>query len=153
MNQHLTLLLCLLLLFPPGWALAAPGPTLSSSTELARAGNYQLRWSHESPMVETYRLERASDPLFINSVLIYQGADRATVVSGRSNGLMHYRVRAQFSDGSQSDWSDPISVSVQHHSLRQALLLFALGALVFIATTALIFTGNRAHQRDLERPS
>lgn len=155
MKQRLVSLLCLLLLATPsavlilpGVALAMPGPILSSTTELARAGNYQLRWGHESPMVHTYRLERADNPLFTNSVIVYEGADRATVVSGRSDGVMHYRVRAQFADGSITDWSEATNVTVQHHSLTQALLLFALGALVFVATILLIITGNRAHQRE-----
>ena len=161
MKQRLVSLLCLLFLAAPGvmfvlpgsslaaaGAALAAGPSLTSTTELARAGNYQLRWGHESPMVHAYRLERADNPLFSNSVLVYEGADRATVISGRSDGVMHYRVRAQFSDGSVTDWSEPTSVTVQHHPLTQALLLFALGALVFVATIVLIITGNRTHQRD-----
>lgn len=157
MKQRLASLLCLLLLAAPGTivpgvALAMPGPILSSTTELARAGNYQLRWVHESPMVQAYRLERANNPLFTNSVVVYEGADRATVISGRGDGVLHYRVRAQFADGNVTEWSETTSVTVQHHPLTQAFLLFALGALVFVATTLLIITGNRSHQREQASP-
>jgi hypothetical protein len=125
-----------------------PAPGLSASTGVARDGSFQLRWSLDDADVVYYRIEEAIDPEFREAVTLYQGADRATVISGRGDGTFHYRVRATLADGGRSAWSEPEAVEVAHHPLWQALALFSLGALVFLATVALIVAGTRAERRE-----
>ncbi|OOG28089.1 hypothetical protein B1C78_02380 [Thioalkalivibrio denitrificans] len=129
----------------------APAPTLSVSNDLARAGYYQLRWSLDDVDVVHYRVEESTDADFRETDVLYEGADRATVISGRSDGTFHYRVRAELADGTRTDWSDPQAVQVAHHPFGQAVFLFILGGVVFLATVILIIAGTRADRRERQR--
>ncbi|WP_242467178.1 hypothetical protein [Ectothiorhodospira shaposhnikovii] len=130
----------------PSPTLAQNVPTLDSTTQTARAGYYQLRWGMEDADGAIYRLEESRSADFQTAQILYEGADRATVISGRSDGTFHYRVQATLPDTTRSPWSSPLTVEVAHHSLLQALTLFVIGAVVFLATLALIVTGTRRHQ-------
>ncbi|SEL01703.1 hypothetical protein [Ectothiorhodospira marina] len=135
----------LTLLLPPLLA-SAPKPDLESTSDLARAGYYQLRWSLDEGEVDRFRLEEATADDFSDARIFYEGADGATVISGRSNGTFHYRVRARMEDGSQTEWSDAQRVEVKHHSIAQAFGIFTLGGLVFVATAGIIAFGTRANR-------
>jgi hypothetical protein len=50
-------------------------------------------------------------------------------------------------NGTRSDWSEPTRVEVVHHPLGQAIGLFLLGGVVFLATVGLIVAGSRAERR------
>lgn len=130
---------CVLLL---AW-LAAPvlaAPSLESDTRLATAGYYQLQWS--DPAGGEYELQEAREADFAAPLTLYRGPDRATTLTGRSDGLYHYRLRSLRPDG-PGPWSEALRVEVRHHPLSRALLFFAMGALVFFATLAAILAGNR----------
>ncbi|AHE99615.1 signal peptide protein [Thioalkalivibrio paradoxus ARh 1] len=131
----------------PAAGAGAAAPEISSSAELARAGYYQLRWVLDEADVARYRVEEDSDPGFPDPVALYEGADRATVVSGRSDGIFHYRARATLADGSESAWSETLTVEVAHHPRAQAFGIFTVGGLVFLATAGLIVAGTRAERR------
>ncbi|AHK79339.1 hypothetical protein M911_09485 [Ectothiorhodospira haloalkaliphila] len=135
-----------LFLLPVPILAEAPKPHLESTTDLARAGYFQLRWSLDEGEVDHFRLEEATEEDFSDAQVFYQGADGATVISGRSNGTFHYRVRAQLDDGSQTDWSQTQSVEVRHHSIAQAFGIFTLGGVVFLATAGVIAFGTRANR-------
>ncbi|ANB03922.1 hypothetical protein ECTOBSL9_2846 [Ectothiorhodospira sp. BSL-9] len=135
-----------LLLAPAPLLANAPKPDLESTTDLARAGYFQLRWSLDEAEVDHFRLEEATDEDFSDARVFYEGADGASVISGRSNGTFHYRVRAQLDDGTQTDWSETQSVEVRHHSIAQAFGIFTLGGVVFLATAAVIAFGTRANR-------
>ncbi|SEQ49052.1 hypothetical protein SAMN05421693_13615 [Ectothiorhodospira magna] len=132
-----------IILLMPASVFAQGVPTLDVSTQMARAGYYQLRWGLEGADGTLYRLEESRYDDFRQVRVLYEGADRATVISGRSDGIFHYRVRATVADGGHSPWSEPLMVTVAHHSLGQALTLFLTGAVVFLATIALIVTGRK----------
>lgn len=86
---------------------------------------------------------------------LYTGADRATTRTGIPNGRYAYRARAfmavrtvQDADSAAPDtaataWSPPVVVEVRHHALGKALGFLALGAVIFLATLALILAGSR----------
>ncbi|MCG5501703.1 hypothetical protein [Ectothiorhodospira lacustris] len=131
------------ILMMPSLALAQAVPTLDATTQIARAGYYQLRWGMTGADGAVYRLEESRSMDFSEPQVLYEGADRATVISGRSDGTFHYRVQATLADDARSDWSPPLTVEVRHHALYQALALFGVGAFVFLATIALIVTGRR----------
>ncbi|MCG6899712.1 MAG: hypothetical protein LJE75_06875 [Gammaproteobacteria bacterium] len=117
-------------------------PRLSSDTDTATAGFYRLEWQSAAELVE---LQEATDAGFEFATTIYTGPDRATVLSGKSDGTRYYRVRAN--DASQnSPWSNPIAVTVVHHSLSRALLFLFMGIFVFLAIVTVVVRGP-AHKR------
>jgi len=113
--------------------------TIEADTELATAGYYQLRWTAATADVQVEVSEPDSDDWRI----IYSGPDRARVVSGQTDGTRVYRVRG-IGATEPSAWSAPVRVTVVHHSLQRALLFFGVGAVVFLATLALIVRGARS---------
>jgi hypothetical protein len=119
---------------------AHPGraATLESSTEESAEGYYQLSWQAEEPI----RLVEAEDASFSEPRILYAGADSGRVVSGKPNGRWYYRLEAA---GAPRVLSETVVVTVRHHSLGRAFGFFALGAIVFAATLALIAIGSRRH--------
>lgn len=140
--------------FSPAWAATQEAPALESTSTEAKAGYYQLKWSLEGASdIDRFTLQEARGGDFASAEVFYEGADRATVISGRRDGNYHYRVRAVFQDGSHSPWSTPLEVKVHHHSTAQAFGLFFLGGIVFFATAGMIAAGSSAQRRaepDLE---
>lgn len=122
---------------------AAPAPALESDVAAATAGFYRLVWSDAGAGVPTYELQESADDSFAAPRTVYEGADQATVLSGKPDGEYRYRVRARLGDGSVTAWSEPVTVTVAHHPLSRAFGFFAAGAIVFLATLVLIVGGNR----------
>ena len=114
-------------------------PQLEADTSLATAGYYQLRWTADTPEV---RIEE-TDGHSAAANLVYKGLDRATLLSGLADGRRTYRAGAIGEDGSVVAWSEPVTVTVDHHPLSRALTFFAIGAVVFFATLILIVSGAR----------
>lgn len=123
------------------------------------AGHYQLRWQEEPPPNKAQAVKPDAKPKPAATVrvqelaadgtpprLIYEGKDRATVLSGMSNGRRTYRVGIVGADGAVTHWSAPLEVSVTHHSISRALTFFAIGAIVFGATLILIIAGARRYR-------
>jgi hypothetical protein len=118
-------------------------PRIEVDTTLATAGYYTLRWSAAATEVEVAAFgDPDSSPDSGVTKLIYTGSDRATVLSGQTDGTRVYRVRA-IGTGGVSAWSEPVTVTVAHHSLSRALTFLTVGAVVFLATLALIVRGAR----------
>ncbi len=134
----LTISLLLTGLFGAGAALAQSPPLLTSDSELATAGNFRLSWQTTARSVE---LQQADNAEFVAARTVYRGPDRAMVVSGKPDGDWYFRVRSLNTDQAGS-WSDPVKVTVSHHSLGRALAFLLLGFVVFVATIALIARGT-----------
>ncbi|MCG5536368.1 hypothetical protein [Ectothiorhodospira mobilis] len=139
----------LLLALSPAWGATQGAPVLESTSTEAKAGYYQLQWALEGAEadIDRFILQEARGGDFASAEIFYEGADRATVISGRRNGDYHYRVRAVFKDGSRSPWSPPLTVQVHHHSTAQAFGLFFLGGVVFFSTAGMIAAGSSAQRR------
>ncbi len=123
------LLVCL------GASLAAPklaAAALDADQTESREGYFQLFWEADEPV----RLVEAGTADFSDPVVLYTGADTGHVVSGKPDGVYHYRIESA-ADGSVL--AEPVTVTVRHHSLGRALAFFALGAAVFLATLGVIF--------------
>lgn len=135
-------LLCLVcLLATQAWA----DLQLSVSSRTATAGNYQLSWQSDTPAPQ-FELQESHVEDFSDSHTLYQGNDTSSAISGRANGHYYYRVRLLDSQSAPlSDWSQPIAVTVEHHSLSRAFAFFFLGLLVFVITVVTILRGNRRH--------
>jgi hypothetical protein len=114
--------------------------TLEADSDVATAGFFQLTWTSDGPV----QLQESRQPDFSAARVIYAGADAARVISGKPDGDWYYRVRPA---GTQvtAPWSEPIRITVAHHSLGRALTFFAVGAIVFAATLGLIIHGSRQH--------
>jgi hypothetical protein len=119
----------------------ANSPLLKTDSELATAGYFQLSWSGDEG--RGYVLQQSGSIDFSNALTIYQGPDTASLISGRANGTYYYRIRY---DDQADGWSDVTRVEVSHHQLSRAFMFFILGAIVFVATLAVVVTGNRAHK-------
>lgn len=113
---------------------------LSTDTTLATAGYYRLSWAADTPLVAIEERNPASGAARV----LYTGPDRATLISGQASGTQIYRAGEIGPDGEVSAWSEAVTVTVEHHPLNRALAFFAVGALVFSATTVLIVHGARS---------
>ena len=113
--------------------------TLSSSTQNATAGYFQLSWEAEPPL-DAFVLQESTREDFSTSQTIYRGPDLATVISGRPDSTYYYRVH---DDANPRNTSNTAEVMVAHHPLRHAFAFFGVGAVVFAATLLLILRGNR----------
>lgn len=129
----------LLFLLPVLSANAAETIMLSSDQSVSTAGYYQLSWQMKNASPGTiYVVEQtAADPEVTQQ--IYRGSDTATMISGKPDGSYQYVVRAD--DGSA--YSNPLTVTVAHHSLASAFNFFIIGVVVFIFILLAILHGNR----------
>jgi len=127
------LLLCLIGIAP------VSAITLTTSSETATAGYFQLSWQGEQTG-DQFVLEESTSADFSTAKILYRGADLATVISGKADNVYYYQVRSQ---ANPANTSNTVKVTVAHHPLRNAFGFFSLGAIVFIATLLLIFFGNR----------
>jgi hypothetical protein len=114
-------------------------PRLFVNNTIATAGFFRLQWETQSKQVE---LQVATNPEFQNPTTAYIGPDRATVISGKPDGTLYYRVRA-LDTPKPSPWSESVIVEVRHHSLPRALMFLTLGVLVFLITVTMIVLGVR----------
>ena len=89
-----------------------------------------------------FDLQRATKKDFSGARTFYRGPDRATYISGLSDGTYYYRIREIRPDGLSSMWSPPVEVIVEHHSLNLAFTLFGIGAVVFVMTVFVVVRGE-----------
>lgn len=99
-------------------------------------GHVRLDWTATRPGA-VYVVQGSMDKDFADPNVIYSGPDLATFLSGLKDGVYYYRVRS-----SQSTWSEPVRLHVQHQSLSLALALFCTGAVVFSLTVWVVIHGN-----------
>jgi len=119
----------------------AQAATLEADQYASSEGFYQLRWEAEEPV----RLVEARSPGFVDAETLYTGSDSAHVVSGKPDGSFYYRLES--AEGGQV-LSEPVMVTVRHHSLGRALAFFAIGAIVFVSTLGLIaFSSSGSDER------
>jgi hypothetical protein len=126
-----------LLISGTGYA-GGQAPRLSVDNAVASAGFFRLSWETDAKRVE---LQVDSSPDFQDPTTSYIGPDRATVISGKPDGTLYYRIRA-LGNPSSGLWSEPVMVEVRHHSLARALMFLSLGILVFSITVIVIVRGS-----------
>jgi hypothetical protein len=100
------------------------------------AGHVRLTWELVANReVEVQQSTRAD---FSDAFTVYRGYEGATFLSGFDNGTYYFRARAE-----GGGWSEPVSLTVSHHSLRLAFFLFGVGAIVFLLTVLVVVKGAR----------
>lgn len=144
MGSHLQPFLILLVtwicLLMAGVSLAqAAVPRLSVNSEVATAGFFRLSWEADAVRVE---LQQAANPEFHSARTLYIGPDRATVISGKPDGVWYYRMRT-VDAGRSGQWSESLAVTVSHHSLGRAVAFFALGVVIFLGILVVVVRGAR----------
>jgi hypothetical protein len=116
--------------------LGAP-PDLETDNPNATAGYYVLSWSGAQGPYDLIEESSASD----EPRVLYSGPDSAMLISGKPDGRYVYRVRTQ----GDPVWSEPVTVTVEHHPLLRAWTFFAHGALVFFSTLLVVLRGGRSN--------
>jgi hypothetical protein len=116
---------------------------LTSDSEVATAGFFQLRWQSNSP--GPWQLQESENSDLKDYKVIYSGPDLARVISGKSNGIYYYQVVAIKNPVSEK--SNIIKVTVAHHPLTNAFIFFIVGALIFLAILFSILKGNRTNNQ------
>ncbi|MFG0267894.1 MAG: hypothetical protein ACF8AM_22485 [Rhodopirellula sp. JB055] len=77
--------------------------------------------------------------------VVYEGTLPIAFVSGLPDGTYLYHVEALNSEGEVVARSEtPATVQVQHWPVWQAMVLLAVGAVVFLAVVAVIVRGTRS---------
>lgn len=138
----------------PGSAQEAPGsvtPQLPSPafdndpSNFTNSGSIKLTWSPGDVDADNsdiqFELQRATSSDFADARPCYHGPDRATYISGLADGDYYFRLREYISGGAHSEWSQPVEVKVEHHSLNLAFTLFGIGGLVFALTLIVVVRG------------
>ncbi|WMJ74476.1 fibronectin type III domain-containing protein [Cytophagaceae bacterium ABcell3] len=116
-------------------------------TQYSNDGHIRISWEAQKAENSEFQfeLQRSEKEDFSDATIIYKGPETATFTSGLSNGTYFFRIRTN-NNNNTSQWSEPMQLIVEHHSLNKALWLAALGATVVLATVAVIVTGNRKQE-------
>ena len=88
-----------------------------------------------------FELQRTEHDDFSDAKKYYRGPDRATYISGLSDGNYYFRLREVNEARAVSGWSAPVTVVVEHHSLTLAFTLFGIGGFVFALTVLVVLRG------------
>jgi hypothetical protein len=99
-------------------------------------GYLDLSW--KNPERLTLSLERSASQDFATFTGLYYGRGSQLFVSGLQNGTYFFRLRNQ-----ESKTLDTLRITVKHHSLSYALLLFLLGGVSFLMVCLVIMRGER----------
>ncbi|MCJ2186883.1 hypothetical protein [Novosphingobium beihaiensis] len=122
------------MLLAPVPATAAAPPRFTSPDALSSdSGHAAVEWQADGPVT----LEMTQDGNAAPRVL-YSGHNHSLFISGLANGT--YRLRLTDAAGQSSP---PLLLTVAHQSLSRALMLVALGAVIFLSIVAVIFRGAR----------
>lgn len=111
---------------------------LTASSTTSTDGVVVLSWQNKGASVFVQQAVHSPDSFST----IYHGKDQSTVLSGLSNADYFFRLGIA-QQNAEINYSEPVKVSVEHHSLSKAWFFFTLGAVVFIATIGLIVSGSR----------
>ena len=113
-----------------------PAPVLTlAKGGISEDGHVKLVWVHRKEGTEV-EVQQAENENFEAAKTIYRGQDKATFISGLENGTYYYRIRHV-----KGAWSDTVMLTVKHHSLSLAFILFLLGAVVFALTVFIVIKG------------
>ncbi len=71
-------------------------------------------------------------------ITLYEGRDTASTLTGLKNGDYIFRLRAE-----QGEWSEPLTVVIEHHALWKAYAFFAAGFVLFLILCGLLLRSSR----------
>lgn len=120
--------------------------TITASPSHSNDGKVVVSW--QTPALGQVHIQQDRNHKFETPTTRYIGHDGASVVTGLVDGAYHYRGRLEAPDGTHSQWSPIVKVTVEHHSLARAISFFLVGLVVFVATLLLIIVGARRRGTD-----
>ena len=115
---------------------------IQADQSIATAGYFRLTWQTNPTSTDQeseFVVQQSRTQGFEQVRNLYQGTEKASLISGMPDGVYFYRVKEKDASG----WSVPVRVQVQHHPLGTALQFFGLGLLVFALTLFTILHGIR----------
>lgn len=91
-----------------------------------------IRWDHPDDSVDAeFQVELVGPG---DERTTYETPKQSTFLSGLSNGEYELRVRHRSNtSGSWEQWSQPMTLKVEHHPLGLAFALFFAGAIMFLS--------------------
>lgn len=137
---HLIFLLVSVSLIPLGTVESAV-TKLVVSPSTSNDGVAKLSW--HAPSDTAVSLQQSTNSGFSDARTIYHGPDTATTVTGLADGRYFYRAALNIENEAPPGWSEPVELTVTHHSLTKAFTFFTLGVIVFLATLIMIMTGSK----------
>lgn len=108
-----------------------------------------LAWT-PAPAPAAFELQQGASAEFKEPSVRYRGRDQASFVSGLAENSYFFRVRVIAENGTLGPWSKPLQVTVKYQPLSRAFFLFSVGAVVSLATIALVVVGDRQTRREEE---
>lgn len=101
-----------------------------------------MTWSIDQPDGITFELLQLGCPSEKQDGFTrYKGPDQKTVITGLTEGVYEFKVRAIDSEGNAGSWSDPLVLHVEYMGRSQLFFLLVTGAFVAISTIAAIIHG------------
>ncbi|MDQ8186642.1 hypothetical protein [Pelagicoccus sp. SDUM812002] len=95
-----------------------------------------------------YEVRRWSEGETESSLLVYEGEDTASFVSGLNEGKHIFRIRSKDRDGVYPEWGDEsLEVTVDYIDMAIVWPLMGAGAVCFIVLILTIVLGRRAVER------
>ena len=128
-----------------GMPAQAEPPEFGDTTATSHNGAMLIEWTAQGEP-ERFEVWHSRPGDADEGQRLYTGAMRSAHVSGLRDGTHVFRARALDQRGDWSDWSRPLRLNVQHHSMALVWPLLTLGALVFFATFGFVLRQVRVDE-------
>jgi len=111
-------------------------------------GTVSFKWT-EGGEGDTYRLERSESPSFRDPLVVYQGPDQGTFISGLPAGLWYYRLSVINNDGKIQQSAELREVQVEFVSSAWVWTLMVSGGVTFILILSSVLYGSFQYRAEL----
>lgn len=125
----------------------------ASGSHVTDDGTVSLVWaeSSEGDTGRRYEVRRWQEGTEGDGVLVYEGEDTASFVSGLGEGRYAFRIRSRTTDGAYPDWGDAaLQVEVDYIDMSIVWPLMGAGFVCFVVLISTIYFGRRAVASDPE---
>lgn len=85
-----------------------------------------------------------------DSIVVYEGKDTATFVSGLSEGEYFFQVSSLSVDGDPEMSSEIVTLNVEYIDGQLVVILMSAGMITFLAIVSAIAIGHMKTRKDLE---
>jgi len=135
--------ICWLMLLSAASHARAGEPTLNVDSPVSSEGYILLSWDTGSD--GQYLLQRALTPDFRETLDRSIAGAGSLTITGLTDNRYYFRV-----GDPQGGWSNPVEVTVAHHSLGRAFAFFSLGLVPFAVLVFTIISGHRQTRSEMD---